>query len=216
MEIIRLTEGGIKAAARSAAAILADGGIVLYPTDTLYGLGADAFSDDAVAKIYSIKGRNESKPIHAIVVDLAMAAEYGEIDDRIRRLVETLPRGKVTLVVKKKAQFDSGITRGSSTLGFRVPDNDFCIAMLRAFGKPVTATSANTSGAASPRRIPDILAQLGDRTSFISLVIDAGDLPASAPSTVLDLSGDTPRILREGAVTASEVHAAIFAAGWQV
>ena len=207
MEILRLNDTNLAGCAARGAAALRAGGIVLYPTDTLYGLGADAFSDGAVAKIFDIKDRRDDKPIHAIVSDLAMAREYGDIPEAANVLVETFG-GKVTLIVRKR-EFDTGIVRGLTTFGFRIPDNDLCKAMLAAFGKPITATSANKSGAPTGRRIDAILAQLGEAAEKIDLVIDAGELPERMPSSVVDLSGAQPRVLREGAISTVDIFATL-------
>ena len=206
MERITLTSGNVEECASRAAEVLRAGGVVLYPTDTLYGLGGDALSDTAVANICSIKGRDEGKPVHAIVADMAMAEKFGNVTQHAQLLAKKFG-GKVTLVVKKVSEVDTGIARGISTFGFRIPDNEFCIALTRSFGGPVTATSANTSGLPSARRVDDILAQLGASAEKIDLVIDAGELPERKPSTVVDLSGAGPDILREGAVPAAEIRA---------
>lgn len=216
MERILLSEVSISDAAAQAAAVLRTGGVVLYPTDTLYGLGADALSDAAVAKIYTIKGRDEGKPIHAIVDSLAAVEPYAMIDANARTLESKLPKGKVTLILKKK-DIDTGITKGRTNFGFRIPDNELCIAMVRAFGGPITATSANAAGHPPQMRVDAILAQLGEAAAGIDLVIDAGELPAREPSTVIDLSGilendEGPVILREGAVPAADVWEALRAA----
>ncbi len=205
METIKLEAGDNKQYAIRAAEVLRAGGVILYPTDTLYGLGADALLDEAVAKIYAIKGRDEGKPMHAIVSDLAMVERYAEITDDARRLAAKLPQGQVTFILKKKAGMDSGIMKDIATFGFRIPDNEFCIEMIRAFGKPITATSANKSGDKSERSVDKILAQLGAAAEGIELVIDAGELPERAASTVVDLSGAHPLIVREGAIPAHRI-----------
>lgn len=205
METIKLEAGDNKQYAIRAAEVLRAGGVVLYPTDTLYGLGADALLDEAVAKIYAIKGRDEGKPIHAIVSDLAMVERYAEITDDARRLAAKLPQGQVTFILKKKAGMDSGIMKDIATFGFRIPDNEFCIEMIRAFGKPITATSANKSGEKPERSVDKILAQLGAAAEGIELVIDAGELPERAASTVVDLSGAHPLIVREGSIPAHRI-----------
>lgn len=187
--------------AARAAAVLRAGGIVLYPTDTLYGLGADALSNDAVAKIYSIKSRDERKPIHCIVADLAMARQYGTFSERAAALAEKFLPGPLTIVVEKKDEIDTGVCRNIGTIGFRIPDNDFCIELARVFGKPYTTTSANFSGEASERSVEKILAQLGGAASHIDLVVDAGELPERAPSTVVGVSGPDVVVLREGAIS---------------
>ena len=206
MEIIRREDSG---AAQKAAEILQSGGLVLYPTDTLYGLGADAFSDEAVEKIYALKGRDENKPIHAIVSGLDMAAEYGVLTDNVRLLSARLPKGKITFIVKKKGTSTTGIARGIGTFGFRIPDNDFCLSMLQAFGRPVTATSANKSGQIPQQTAEEVLRQLGNDAAKLELVIDGGDLPPSAPSTVVDVSSSQVSVLRVGVISQEDVFAAL-------
>lgn len=209
METVRLSAVGVEAAALRAAAVLRAGGIVLYPTDTLYGLGTDAFSDDAIAKIYTIKGRDERKPIHCIVADLAMAQMYGEFNETARRLVKEFFPGPLTIVVEKKQGLESGIARDIETIGIRIPDNEFCIALAREFDKPYTTTSANISGLKSPSTIKAIVEQLGASAEQIDLIIDAGTLPPGAPSTVVGVSGTDVVILREGAIPAGEIFEAL-------
>jgi L-threonylcarbamoyladenylate synthase len=208
MEVLQLTPDNSDALAARAAVVLRAGGVVLYPTDTLYGLGADALSDEAVDLIYKIKGRDEGKPVHALVSDTDMAEDLAEIPDAVRTLDARLPRGKVTFICKKRS-VEKGIARGVQTFGFRIPDSEFCLAMVRAFGGPVTATSANVSGAPSCRRVEEILAQLGSATKSIALVVDAGELPERKASTVVDFSTDTPKVLRESAVSAAEIETAM-------
>ncbi len=209
METVRLSAVGVEAAARSAAAVLRAGGVVLYPTDTLYGLGADALSDEAIAKLYSIKERDGSKPIHCIVADLAMAQMYGEFNETARCLVKEFFPGPLTIVVEKKQGLESGIARDIETIGIRIPDNEFCIALACEFGKPYTTTSANVSGLISPSTIKAIVEQLGASAEHIDLAIDAGALPPSAPSTVVGVSGTDVVILREGAISIGEIFEAL-------
>ena len=200
METIRLSEAGVEAAALRAAALLRGGGVILYPTDTLYGLGVDALSDGAVAKIYALKGRGKEKPIHCVVSDLEMAAEYADVNDVARKLARDFLPGPLTLVLKKKSGINTGIAKRIDTIGIRIPDNDFCLALARKFGKPYTTTSANASGMEPLSTVDGILTQLGDNARYIDLIIDAGELSKREPSTVVDLSGGTPLILREGAI----------------
>ena len=188
-----------------AAQILASRGIVLYPTDTLYGLGADALSDEAVAKVYAIKGREEGKPMHCVVADMTMAAEFGEVTGLAERLAERFLPGPLTLILKKKEELDTGSVRGLSTIGVRIPHNEFCIRLAKVFRKPFTATSANKSGQKPERSIEKIIAQLGDAAQLIDLVIDAGELPDSLPSTVVDVSSGEAFIVREGAIPAADI-----------
>jgi len=196
------------------------GGVVIYPTDTIYGLGADALSDEAVEKIYQIKVRDEQKTIHAIVADIAMMEKYAEVSDMANMLIKEFLPGPLTLILKKREGVDTGIGRlpgqgGINTIGIRIPNNPFCLALAKEFGKPITATSANLSGQKTERNIKAILEQLRDnshsnilqnvRMTNVDLAVDAGELPERQPSTVVDVSGHEPVILREGAISASEI-----------
>ncbi|MBI2610814.1 threonylcarbamoyl-AMP synthase [Candidatus Kaiserbacteria bacterium] len=211
MEVIQLSDVGIETSTLRAAEVLRARGVVLYPTDTLYGLGADALSDEAVAKVRNIKGREEGKPIHCIVADLAMAGKYADVNDSARLLAKEFFPGPLTLVLKRKQGVDMGIARGVGTIGVRVSKNDFCIALAREFGKPYTTTSANVSGEVSERSVQKILTQLGESAKQIDLVIDAGELPPSLPSTVVGVRGQDVVILREGAIPASDIYDVL---GW--
>ncbi len=208
MEILQLSNKNTDDCIARAREVLRAGGVILYPTDTLYGIGVDALSDHAVSKVYDIKGREKLKPIHAIVADIEMAERYAEMNDMARRLLRELATGQLTLILKKR-NLNTGITREIDTFGFRIPDNKFCIALVRAFDGPITATSANKSGDTSERTVPKILAQLGSAVSGIDLVIDAGELPLRQPSTVVDMTGQRPLILREGAISVSDLWNAI-------
>lgn len=208
METIKLDAGNVSECAIRAARVLRAGGIIVYPTDTLYGLGADALSDEAVAKIYAIKGREGRKPMHAIVADMNMAEKYAEVNDSVRTLAKGLSKGQLTFILKKK-NAQSGIAKDINTFGFRIPDNDFCIALLGEFGGPITATSANKSDEKPECSVEKILAQLEDAARHIGLMIDAGELPERKPSTVVDVSSGEAVILRDGAISAAEIWGAI-------
>ena len=185
------------------------GGVIIYPTDTLYGLGADALSDEAVAKIYSIKGRDERKPIHCIVADMEMAEKFAEVNDEARKLAKEFFPGSLTLILKKRKGIETGIAKGIDTIGIRIPNNEFCLSLAREFGKPVTTTSANIAGVKPEKSVGKIIAQLGKSADLVDLAIDAGDPPADGterlPSTIVDVSSGKPIILREGAIHVAEI-----------
>lgn len=203
MEIIPISDTQI---VDKAADVLRRGGVILYPTDTLYGLGADALSDEAIAKIYAIKGRDEKKPIHAIVADIEMANKYGEVNEKAFALACAYMPGPLSLILKKKPGIDSGIGRGMDTFCIRIPDNRFCLDLAKAFGLPYTTTSANVAGAATGRTVREILTQLGEKAGLIDLVIDAGELPERKPSTIVNVSTGEIVIEREGAIPESEIN----------
>lgn len=188
-----------------AAEVLRAGGVILYPTDTLYGLGADALSDEAVAKVRQIKGRDAQKPIHAIVADVEMAAKYGEISETAFALACAHMPGPLTLILKKREGFDTGIAKDMDTFGIRIPDNRFCLDLAKEFGRPFTTTSANAAGEPSKRSVQEIIEQLGEKATLIDLAIDAGELPQKLPSTVVDVSEGTAKVLREGAIPSSSL-----------
>lgn len=205
METIRLTTENEQECARRAAEVLRAGGVVIYPTDTLYGLGADAFSDEAVEKIYRIKARDESRPVHCVVTDIEMASQYAEINETARKLAEKFFPGPLTIVVEKKSEVQEGIARHARAVGFRIPKNDFCGALARELGKPYTTTSANVSGKPTMSTVSKILEQFGRAGNEVDLVIDAGELPKSFASTVVRVLGSEIRILREGAIPSREI-----------
>ncbi len=196
-------------ALNEAALSIEHGGVVIYPTDTLYGLGADALSDSAVQRLYQVKGRDEGKPIHAIVSDLQMIERYAHMNDAARRLAERFLPGPLSLVLKKREGIESGIAKGFDTFGVRIPDNDFCRALVEKFGGPITTTSANRSGMHPMRSVPEILEQLGENARHVACAIDAGAIPSRAPSTVVDCSGERPNILREGVLSADDIFKAL-------
>jgi L-threonylcarbamoyladenylate synthase len=202
MEIIHINSENLRDCIDRAEKTLRSSGVILYPTDTLYGLGADAFSDEAVAKVYAIKGRDEQKPIHCVVADLDSAAKYAEVNDIARKLAKQFLPGPLTLILKKRPELHSGVAKGIPTIGIRIPKDDFCFALAEKFG-PYTTTSANIAGAENARTVEGILSQLGDRASLIDLAIDAGELPEREPSTVVDVSSGGIKILREGAISSS-------------
>jgi L-threonylcarbamoyladenylate synthase len=192
-------------ALNEAALAIEYGGVIIYPTDTLYGLGVDAMSDSAVKRLYDVKGRDEGKPIHAIVSDMQMIERYAHLDGAARILAERFLPGPLSLILKKREGIETGIAKGIDTFGVRIPDNAFCRELVDKFGGPITTTSANRSGMHPMRSVEAIIEQLGENASHVAVAIDAGELPARAPSTVVDCSGERPVILREGAISSSEI-----------
>ncbi len=192
-----------------AALAIEAGAVIIYPTDTLYGLGADALSDSAVERIYKVKARDPQKPIHAIVADMQMAERYAYVDGAARILADRFLPGPLTLILKKKEGIETGIAKGIDTFGIRIPNNDFCKNLVEKFGGPITTTSANRSGMHPMRSVEAILEQFGDLAAHIDCAIDAGEMPERAPSTVVDCSGERPIILREGAISTDDIWEAL-------
>lgn len=205
MEVMSLSEGVGKCVVR-AAGVLRQGGVVVYPTDTLYGIGVDAFSNEAVDRLYTIKSREPGKPTHCIVADLAMMEEYAEVPEAARKLAEKFLPGALTLILKKKPTIGSGIARGMDTIGVRIPNHDFCLELARTLGTPITTPSANKSGVVATTVPAEIIAQLGEEN--IDLFIDDGVLSASMPSTIVNLVSGHTSVVREGAISSASILAA--------
>lgn len=185
--------------------ILNGGGILLYPTDTLYGLGVDVLNIEALKKLRTLKGREEGKPISIVASDMKMAEEYAEVTPLALNLAEAFLPGKLTLILNAKESLPAELTAGTGTVGVRIPNHILCLNIARELGRPYTATSANVSDMDSKSTVPEILAQFGARASMIDRAIDVGELLESLPSTVVDARGETPHIVREGAISKEDI-----------
>jgi L-threonylcarbamoyladenylate synthase len=186
-------------AAEDAKAVLAAGGLVAFPTETVYGLGADATSDAAVAKLYAAKERPAFNPLIVHVTDLAAAQRLAEFHARARALAGAFWPGPLTLVLRKRPDCPVGLlaTAGLDTIALRIPSHPVARDILSAFAKPVVAPSANRSGRVSPTSAQHVQEDLGGR---IDLIVDAGPSPVGVESTILACLDDTV-LLRPGAVS---------------
>jgi len=164
-------------------ATLLKGGVIAYPTDTVYGLGAMVNNQAAVKKITQIKGRSENKPLSIMVKDLAMADYYGELRPGTERY---LP-GRFTILIKKRDTVPAWITP-NDFVGIRIPDYPFTKLLMAGLLEAVVTTSANLSRQVPVHSIPDLLAQVGERADMIDLIIDAGELAFNPPSTLINMS----------------------------
>lgn len=201
IDIHNATADELARAVRRAAEVLEAGGVIVYPTDTVYGLGADAINEAAVERVAMIKGREAGKPMLVMVSSVADMERYAEVTELARALVDEFLPGPLSLELKKKESAPPAPIGGTDFLSFRIPDQPFCAALSRAFKKPITSTSVNRSGHEQPRTLSAMLAQLGDAARHIDLVVDAGELPESLPSTLVSARGTQAVILREGAVS---------------
>ena len=172
--------------------IMADGGIILYPTDTVYGLGANIFNNDAVKKIYDIKKRDSSKPLSVLVQDTNSLELIADLNKSSRAIVNKWLPGPFTFILNKK-KVVSPYVSASAKVGVRIPD--YKIARLLACLFPIITTSANLTNECTLSNPQDILKQIGND---IDLVIDVGDLGKAKPSTVIDLSSSKPTLVRNG------------------
>jgi L-threonylcarbamoyladenylate synthase len=193
-----------------AAANLLAGGLVAFPTETVYGLGADACNADAVERIYSVKGRPAD---HPLIVHVASMDALGDWADDVPGYAIALARdywpGPMTLVVKRSGLAGDFITGGQDTVGIRVPNHPVALGLLEAFakagGKGVAAPSANRFGNVSPTTAQAVAAELGDYLAAGDQILDGGACDVGVESTIIDCTGDVPKILRPGAITAQMI-----------
>ncbi len=190
-EIIKVTN---KKAIERAISALTSGSIIVYPTETSYGLGADATNDRAVKKIIAIKKRSKSKKISVAFSDLKMAKKYLVITKDAEKLAKAFLPGPLTLIVESKA-------KPTKKIGFRIPDHKFVLSLIRKFGKPITTTSANISGEGDLYKIKDVIRIFSHK---IDLIIDGGNLAKRKPSTVYDVLDK--KILRKGPISEKKIN----------
>jgi L-threonylcarbamoyladenylate synthase len=196
------------ASLEAAAGILRAGGLVAFPTETVYGLGADATNDLAVAAIFETKGRPRFNPLIVHLPEVAAAEALAVFDDRAQRLAECFWPGPLTLVLPRAAGCPVSLlaSAGLDSLALRVPGHPLAEDLLRRTGRPLAAPSANRSGELSPTTAEHVARCLGDR---IPLILDGGPCPLGLESTVTDLTGRRPVLLRPGAVTREALEAAL-------
>lgn len=194
------------AAIEQAAFLLQQGQLVCFPTDTVYGIGAAASSDDAIRRLYAVKGRSPDKPLPLLISETAEASWYADVTPVAKSLMARFWPGPLTIVMRKVDGLRSRALAGQNTVALRVPDRDVPRDLVRMLGEPITGSSANRSGARPPVSAAEVAFSLGE---MVSLVIDGGRSPGSVESTVVDVTGPAPAIVREGVVTREELRAAL-------
>lgn len=180
--------------------VLESGGIVIYPTETCYGIGVDATNSEAVKKLLRYKGERRGKPISVAVNSTEMAKDYVEFNPQAENLFKNFLPGPITVVANGKHKVDSHLESEDGKLGIRFPNHELVLQIIKTFGKPITSTSANISNGKTPYEIQkDILNRIPDsKKELIDLIIDAGHLPHHLPSTIVDTTLNSPKILRQG------------------
>ncbi len=179
-----------------AAERLRAGAVIAFPTDTLYGVGARAADPAAVARLYEVKRRPSEQPMAWLVTDRAQVERFAVVSLAAAGLMERFWPGPLTLVLLTRIPTDG------STIAVRAPDHDVALALLTALGEPIASSSANPAGQPPPVDADQVIAGLGDE---LDLVLDGGPCRIGQPSTILDLTGATPRILRQGSIPSSEL-----------
>ncbi|MBI4894749.1 MAG: threonylcarbamoyl-AMP synthase [Candidatus Aenigmarchaeota archaeon] len=178
-----------------AARILQLGGIVVYPTETLYGLGANIMDTESTQKVFDIKGRKEDKPISIVFRDLGQAEKYAVFNENSRRLAELFMPGPITLILP--AKINLGEIFGGDRIAVRISSNRVVQAILEKTRFPITATSANLSGKTDPVSAKDSIEQIGEK---VDVVLDSGECEYGRPSTVVDVTGGRVEVVREGVI----------------
>ncbi len=204
MEILKVEEAGVEAAARAAAAVINSGGIVVYPTDTLYGIGVNALSIESLERLRALKGREAQKPVSIIVRSVDAIETYGALSPEARDIAEKFLPGALTLVLPATASVPKELAV-NGTIGIRVPNDPFTLALAAASTVPVTSTSANLAGKDTPHTIEDIISHFGDAAHSVDLYIDAGPRSGGVASTVIAFTDSAPHVLREGVISKEEL-----------
>ncbi len=206
MSEVRIVPESDRASGDEAVRVLREGGLVCYPTDTVYGIGAAAGDDAAVRRLFAVKGRSLDKPLPLLLADAADAARVGEVTPLAKALASRFWPGAVTIVMRKAASYRSLALAGGDTVALRVPDHGLVRGIVRALGEPITGTSANRSGGRAPVSAAEVALQMGET---VELIIDGGRSLTRLESTVIDITRDEPEIVREGAVGRGEVEEAL-------
>jgi L-threonylcarbamoyladenylate synthase len=196
-QVIAATDPG---AIDRAEKILRQGGLVVIPTETVYGLAALATSDQAIERIYSIKGRAHTKALIAHVDGPDMASQVGELDELAKKLIKAFWPGPLTLIVPRRtgAKLSAHASGGLSSEAIRCPDHDFTRQLIHDLAQPLVAPSANLAGAKEPVSVEEISPLI---SSSVDLIVDGGPCAKGRPSTLLDLCTRPPMILRQGALS---------------
>ncbi len=186
--------------------LLRQGELVCYPTDTVYGLGAAVSNDDAVRRLFAVKGRLPTKPMPLLIADEGAASWLADVTPVARTLMVRFWPGGLTIVMRKNPDFRSAALAGKETIALRVLGHNLVRDIIRTLGEPITGTSANRAGARPPVSASEAAFALGE---MVSLVIDGGSLRGGQESTIIDITTDPFRVIREGVVSREELRQAL-------
>ncbi|MDD5430620.1 MAG: L-threonylcarbamoyladenylate synthase [Candidatus Pacebacteria bacterium] len=208
MKIVKIKAGNFKdypEAILEVVEIIKSGGVVVYPTDTVYGLGANAGNGQAIEKIFRIKKRPETNPLILIAAGIEMAEKFAQIDAETEKILSVIWPNPVTVILKNKGNLPAAVTAGQATVALRVPDFELARYLSEKSGMPLISTSANISGMPPAVKSAQVIDYFEKQEYRPDLFLDAGDLSERIPSTILDLSGGEPKILRKGPVGEKEI-----------
>ena len=195
----------IALAVREAVEFLKQGKIIVYPTDTIYGLGCDALNEGAVKKVYAIKQRKENKPVSIIVKDADSINKIAFVDRKNKAVAEKLLPGPYTLIFPGSKNISKIITGGKNSVGVRIPDNHICQAIANAFSDPIITTSVNISGEDALNDPFKIVDYFKEKNLAPDLILDCGRIKEAQASIVVDLTRRSPQILRSGTRSPKEI-----------
>jgi L-threonylcarbamoyladenylate synthase len=190
---------------RQAARLIERGEVLVCPTDTGYAFSANALDAKAVARVFNLKGRLYSNPIHVAVSSIEEAGKYARINEAARHLANHFLPGALTLVLPKREMIPAMLVAGHDTIGIRIPDNKIMLGLASMTGLPLTATSANISGYPTPYATEEIVEQLGEDIRNVALILDQGSLKIHELSTIVDLTVSPPQLIRQGRVSWLEI-----------
>ena len=182
-----------------AADLIRAGELVAFPTETVYGLGADGLNKSAREKIYLAKGRPSEKPLTLHVASLEQVERVAKISVTAEKLFKKFCPGPLTIILPKNKNLPDFVTNGLESVGIRFPDNEIALKLIKFSDCPIAAPSANISGETPPKNAREVLKNLGGK---IKIILDGGECKFGISSTIIDLTFDTPKILREGAISA--------------
>lgn len=185
--------------------VIQRGGVIVYPTDTVYGLGVNALEPHRIGRLFKIKKRPKTKPVPVMVRDIEMAKQLAFIDRKAEKILTSVWPGPVTVVLEKKQIVPDILTAGKRTIGLRIPDCQFTRVLMENLAEPLTVTSANFSGQPPLTSCREVIKVFEKAYPRPDLILDSGDLPVSPPSTVLDLTGSQPKITRVGPVNKKQL-----------
>lgn len=202
-----LTRENLDQVVEESAEILKNGGVIVYPTDTIYGLGGDPFQPNVVDRIYEIKGRDFQKPIHVLIGSLNLLNPLIEaVPMTARRLMETFWPGPLTIILKAKKSVHGRFLAADHTIGVRLPAHEFCRRISIALGKPILSTSANLSGGGNPLSLEDVPHEI---LQAADAIVDEGRARGTEPSTILKIVAEQVQLIREGVISLPEIEAVI-------
>ena len=190
---------------RQAARLILKGEVLVCPTDTGYAFSANALDSKAVAKVFHLKGRSYSNPVHIAVKSIEEAGKYAYLNEAARYLAKRYLPGALTLVLPKKDIIPAMLVSGLNTIGIRIPDNSIILNLAAMTALPLTTTSANISGKPTPYTAEEVMGQLGENIDKVAMILDQGPIKTHELSTIVDLTVSPPQLIRQGLVSWLEI-----------